>query len=59
MQFAVTDHFKGVGPGEDHALPGVFFFYDLSPIKVSIFICSSQLKFSFCSSLVIKNFLLH
>jgi len=33
-QFSVTDHFTGGGPGEGQSLPGVFFFYDLSPIKV-------------------------
>nr|GMD56020.1 endoplasmic reticulum-Golgi intermediate compartment protein 3-like isoform X1 [Ipomoea batatas] len=33
-QFSVTEHFRGgeVGPGVQ-AIPGVFFFYDLSPIK--------------------------
>lgn len=33
-QFSVTEHFKS---SEDHfrTPPGVFFFYDLSPIKVS------------------------
>lgn len=34
VQFSVTDHFTGGGPGEGQSLPGVFFFYDLSPIKV-------------------------
>ncbi|KAG0570629.1 hypothetical protein M758_6G169600 [Ceratodon purpureus] len=44
-QFAVTDHFKGGGPGEGHSLPGVFFFYDLSPIKVSpIFSISTMIS---------------
>ena len=35
-QFAVTDHFKQVDAEEGQHLPGVFFFYDLSPIKVNI-----------------------
>ena len=35
-QFAVTDHFKQVDAEEGRHLPGVFFFYDLSPIKVNI-----------------------
>ncbi|CAM6019437.1 unnamed protein product [Sphagnum balticum] len=33
-QFSVTDHFKEKEPGKAQSLPGVFFFYDLSPIKV-------------------------
>ncbi|GAA0140838.1 hypothetical protein LIER_02115 [Lithospermum erythrorhizon] len=32
-QFSVTEHYKGVEEGQ--SLPGVFFFYDLSPIKVT------------------------
>ena len=35
-QFSVTDHFKPVDAEEGLHLPGVFFFYDLSPIKVNI-----------------------
>jgi hypothetical protein len=34
LQFSVTDHFKEKEPGKAQSLPGVFFFYDLSPIKV-------------------------
>ncbi|KAH6558506.1 hypothetical protein KP509_1Z060600 [Ceratopteris richardii] len=34
-QFSVTEHFKTVQVGLERALPGVFFFYDLSPIKVN------------------------
>lgn len=34
LQFSVTEHFKGGQPGQGRSLPGVFFFYDLSPIKV-------------------------
>ncbi|VFR00353.1 unnamed protein product [Cuscuta campestris] len=34
-QFSVTEHFKGSAAGQLQTLPGVFFFYDLSPIKVT------------------------
>ncbi|KAG1366496.1 endoplasmic reticulum-Golgi intermediate compartment protein 3 [Cocos nucifera] len=34
-QFSVTEHFKGDDVGRIQSLPGVFFFYDLSPIKVT------------------------
>ncbi|GJR32259.1 endoplasmic reticulum-Golgi intermediate compartment protein 3-like protein [Tanacetum coccineum] len=33
-QFSVTEHYKGPEVGR-RSLPGVFFFYDLSPIKVT------------------------
>eukprot|EP01018_Ginkgo_biloba_P033910 Gb_08844 [translate_table: standard] len=33
-QFSVTEHFKVAEIGLSRSLPGVFFFYDLSPIKV-------------------------
>ncbi|XP_073032067.1 uncharacterized protein [Primulina eburnea] len=33
--FSVTEHVKGAELGRLQALPGVFFFYDLSPIKVT------------------------
>jgi hypothetical protein len=33
-QFSVTEHFRSGEGGRMQALPGVFFFYDLSPIKV-------------------------
>ena len=33
-QYAVTEHFREPVPGSAQQLPGVFFFYDLSPIKV-------------------------
>ncbi|KAH9626479.1 hypothetical protein KSS87_006438 [Heliosperma pusillum] len=32
-----NQHFKSASAGQFSALPGVFFFYDLSPIKVSSF----------------------
>ncbi|XP_068642229.1 uncharacterized protein [Aristolochia californica] len=34
-QLSVTEHFRGTELGRVQALPGVFFFYDLSPIKVT------------------------
>lgn len=34
LQFSVTEHFRPSEQG--HSLPGVFFFYDLSPIKVRL-----------------------
>ncbi|CAI9104007.1 OLC1v1002609C1 [Oldenlandia corymbosa var. corymbosa] len=34
-QFSVTEHFKSNEMGQSRSLPGVFFFYDLSPIKVT------------------------
>ncbi|GAB2211740.1 hypothetical protein Droror1_Dr00025074 [Drosera rotundifolia] len=32
-QFSVTEHFRSSQSG--HYVPGVFFFYDISPIKVT------------------------
>ncbi|KAK9286843.1 hypothetical protein L1049_015248 [Liquidambar formosana] len=34
-QFSVTEHFRSPEFGRPQYLPGVFFFYDLSPIKVT------------------------
>ncbi|XP_042017589.1 endoplasmic reticulum-Golgi intermediate compartment protein 3-like [Salvia splendens] len=34
-QFSVTEHVRGAELGRLQALPGVFFFYELSPIKVT------------------------
>ncbi|KAM7478958.1 hypothetical protein LguiA_027171 [Lonicera macranthoides] len=34
-QFSATEHFKSSQMGRSQSLPGVFFFYDLSPIKVT------------------------
>jgi len=31
-QYSVTEHLRHVTPGSDRGLPGVFFFYDISPI---------------------------
>ncbi|CAI5474824.1 unnamed protein product, partial [Closterium sp. Yama58-4] len=33
-QFSVTEHFRPAPAHDQQSLPGVFFFYDLSPIKV-------------------------
>ncbi|CAM6128329.1 unnamed protein product [Calypogeia fissa] len=35
-QFSVTEHVKDINPGADRALSGVYFYYDLSPIKVNV-----------------------
>lgn len=35
-QYSVTEHFQKQRSSNEHQLPGVFFFYDLSPIKVHI-----------------------
>ncbi|KAJ9505774.1 hypothetical protein QJQ45_021497 [Haematococcus lacustris] len=45
-QFSVTENFKEAS-GAAHSLPGVFFFYDLSPIKVQI----KEVKSNFTSFL--------
>lgn len=34
LQFSVTEHVKTAEVGRLQSLPAVFFFYDLSPIKV-------------------------
>ncbi|KAM7253155.1 hypothetical protein ACFE04_025773 [Oxalis oulophora] len=34
-QFSVTEHFRSADLGRIQSIPGVFFFYDLSPIKVT------------------------
>ncbi|XP_022141045.1 endoplasmic reticulum-Golgi intermediate compartment protein 3-like isoform X2 [Momordica charantia] len=34
-QYSVTEHFKNVEFGSSQFIPGVFFFYDLSPVKVT------------------------
>ncbi|KAJ6811829.1 endoplasmic reticulum-Golgi intermediate compartment protein 3-like [Iris pallida] len=34
-QYSVTEHFRSDAMGRIQSLPGVFFFYDLSPIKVT------------------------
>ena len=34
MQYSVTEHFKSVEFGSSQSIPGVFFYYDLSPVKV-------------------------
>ena len=37
-QFSVTEYFQLVHVASGRTLPGVFFFYDLSPIKVVQFL---------------------
>lgn len=47
LQFSVTEHFRTGDVGHLQSLPGVFFFYDLSPIKVVF--CFSKLSVSLFS----------
>lgn len=37
-QYSVTEHFQNqnLNVTNNHLLPGVFFFYDISPVKVDI-----------------------
>ena len=35
-QFSVTEHLRHVNPGSGRGLPGVFFFYEISPLHVEI-----------------------
>ena len=35
-QYSVTEHLRHVNPGSNRGLPGVFFFYDVSPLHVEI-----------------------
>ena len=35
-QFSVTTHLRSVGPNSGRGMPGVFFFYEVSPLKVNI-----------------------
>ncbi|XP_041015259.1 endoplasmic reticulum-Golgi intermediate compartment protein 3-like isoform X2 [Juglans microcarpa x Juglans regia] len=34
-QYSVTEHFRSADPGRSRSLAGVFFFYDISPVKVT------------------------
>lgn len=35
-QYSVTEHLRHVNPGGGRGLPGVFFFYEISPLHVEI-----------------------
>jgi endoplasmic reticulum-Golgi intermediate compartment protein 3 len=35
-QFSVTEHLRHVNPGSNRGLPGVFFFYEISPLHVEM-----------------------
>jgi endoplasmic reticulum-Golgi intermediate compartment protein 3 len=35
-QYSVTEHLRHVAPGSNRGLPGVFFFYEVSPLHVEI-----------------------
>ena len=50
-QYSVTEHFKPSNVMAGHNLPGVFFFYDLSPIKVgSQCPMATQVQVAACSA---------
>ncbi|XP_074275625.1 uncharacterized protein LOC141599496 [Silene latifolia] len=34
-QFSVTEHLRNLDSGHNQIIPGIFFFYDLSPVKVT------------------------
>lgn len=51
-QYSATSHFVPVTHSNHGALPGVFFNYDLSPVKVT-YVDTSQSFFSFLTNLVI------
>lgn len=35
-QYSVTEHLRHINPGSNRGLPGVFFFYEVSPLHVEI-----------------------
>lgn len=43
VQYSVTEHFRGAESGHSPPVSGVFFFYDISPIKVGIFVLAIRL----------------
>jgi endoplasmic reticulum-Golgi intermediate compartment protein 3 len=36
FQYSVTEHLRHVSPASNRGMPGVFFFYDVSPLHVEI-----------------------
>lgn len=36
-QYSVTEHLRHVHPGSNRGLPGVYFFYEVSPLHVEIY----------------------
>ena len=35
-QYSVTEHMRHIEPGSNRGMPGVFFFYEVSPLHVEI-----------------------
>jgi hypothetical protein len=35
-QYSVTEHVRHISPGSSRGIPGVFFFYEVSPLHVEI-----------------------
>ncbi|RZR97126.1 hypothetical protein BHM03_00026248, partial [Ensete ventricosum] len=54
--FSVTEHFKSDDTGRLQSVPGVFFFYDLSPIKLRV---SFRLSGIFTVSGILDSFIYH
>lgn len=57
VQFSVTEHFRNDDTGRLHSVPGVFFFYDLSPIKVTL-LCALVDWFDTLTKLAILAFII-
>ena len=36
FQYAVTEHLRHVSPGSNRGMPGVYFFYEVSPLHVEV-----------------------
>jgi hypothetical protein len=36
FQFSVTEHLRHIAPGSSRGLPGIFFYYEVSPLHVVI-----------------------
>jgi hypothetical protein len=46
VQYSVTEHFRSSESGHFfQSLPGIFFFYDISPVKVGIFLFTANRLF--------------
>ncbi|KAF4365943.1 hypothetical protein F8388_019187 [Cannabis sativa] len=58
-QFSVTEHFKNTEAGHFRSLPGVFFYYDFSPIKVCSLYPVSEATGIFTIAGIIDSFVYH
>jgi hypothetical protein len=36
FQYSVTEHLRHIAPGSSRGLPGIFFYYEVSPLHVDI-----------------------